>query len=96
MNLIIVLISGAVLSLIFHFIGAYADAKKTVWTVIILLWAAGTSIALSEIKPKGYTEIENMKGNNLLTDLLIIQAQPKISIYEMLEIKKSFAENKKK
>lgn len=96
MNLIIVLISGTVLSLIFHFIGVYADAKKTVWTVIILLWAAAVSIAMSEIKPKGYAEIEKMKGINPQTDLLIIQAQPKISIYEMLEIKKSFAENKKK
>ncbi|MCX6051646.1 MAG: hypothetical protein NTZ60_03950 [Campylobacterales bacterium] len=96
MNLIIVLISGTVLSIIFHFIGVYADAKKTVWTVIILLWAAAVSIAMSEIKPKGYAEIEKMKGNNPQTDLLIIQAQPKISIYEMLEIKKSFAENKKK
>lgn len=96
MNLIIVLISGTVLSIIFHFIGVYADAKKTVWTVIILLWAAGVSIAMSEIKPKGYAEIEKMKGINPQTDLLITQAQPKISIYEMLEIKKSFAENKKK
>ena len=46
---------------------------------------------MSEIKPKGYAEIEKMKGINPQTDLLIIQAQPKISIYEMLEIKKSFA-----
>ncbi|MFA6137005.1 MAG: hypothetical protein WC667_02850 [Sulfurimonas sp.] len=96
MNLTIILISGAVLSAILHFIGVYADAKKVVWIAIALIWAGAVNVAMSEIKPKGYQEIEKMKGNFAETDLLINEAQPEISIYEMLAIKKSFQENKKK
>ncbi|MDO8454372.1 MAG: hypothetical protein Q7S59_07365 [Sulfurimonas sp.] len=96
MNLTIILISGAVLSTILHFIGVYADAKKIVWIAITLIWAGAINVAMSEIKPKGYQEVEKMKGNNTETDLLINEAQPEISVYEMLAIKKSFAEQKKK
>ncbi|MFA6190989.1 MAG: hypothetical protein WC665_01425 [Sulfurimonas sp.] len=96
MNLTIILISGAILSIILHFIGVYADAKKIVWIVITLIWAGAINVAMSEIKPKGYLEIEKMKGNNTETDLLINEAQPEVSVYEMLAIKKSFAKQKKK
>jgi hypothetical protein len=95
MILTIILISAILLSLIFHFVGVYADAKKSVWVAIILFWAAATNIAMSEVKPNGYGEIEKMKGQNSETDLLIKEALPKISIYELIEIKQSFQEHKK-
>lgn len=95
MSLTIILISGAVFSLIVHFLGVYAGAKKIVWLTLAILWAGGINISMSEIKPKGYAEIQKMQGNNAQTDLLINQAQPEVSVYEMLKIKKSFSENKK-
>ncbi|MCX6076086.1 MAG: hypothetical protein NTW78_04275 [Campylobacterales bacterium] len=96
MNLTTILISGAILSIILHFIGVYAGAKKVVWVAIMLIWAGAINVAMSEIKPKGYEEIEKMKGNNTETDRLINEAQPEISVYEMLAIKKSFAEHTRK
>ncbi len=96
MNLTTILLSGAILSTILHFIGVYADAKKVVWIAITLIWAGAINVAMSEIKPKGYQEVEKMKGNYAETDLLINEAQPEISVYEMLAIKKSFAEHNKK
>ena len=93
MTLIIVLIAAFVLSVAFHFVGVYADAKKTVWVMIVLLWAAAINMAMSEIKPKGYIEVEKMKGQYDDVDLLIENSMPNISIYEILEIKNKF--NKK-
>ncbi|MFK5937938.1 MAG: hypothetical protein QM497_06010 [Sulfurimonas sp.] len=94
MTLMIVLLSAFILSIAFHFVGVYADAKKTVWVMIVLLWAAAINIAMSEVKPKGYAEIEKIKGQYKEVDLLIEKSMPNISIYEMLEIKNKF-NNKK-
>ena len=96
MTLFIVLLSALVLSIAFHFVGVYAGAKKTVWVMIILLWAAAINMAISEIKPKGYSEIEKLKGHYKEVDLLIEKSMPKISIYEMLEIKNKFNNEKSK
>jgi len=96
MTLFIVLLSALVLSIAFHFVGVYAGAKKTVWVMIILLWAAAINMAMSEIKPKGYSEIEKLKGHYKEVDLLIEKSMPKISIYEMLEIKNKFNNEKSK
>ena len=90
MNLIIILIVAVVLSTAFHFVGVYANAKKTVWLMIVLMWFGAINIAMSEIKPKGYEDIKIMKGKYKDVDLLIENAMPEISIYEMLKIKKSF------
>jgi len=96
MTLIIVLLSALVLSIAFHFAGVYAGAKKTVWTMIVLMWAAAINMAMSEVKPKGYTEIEKMKGQYKEVDLLIENSMPNISIYELLEIKNKFNDKKSK
>jgi uncharacterized membrane protein len=90
MTLIIVLLSAIILSIAFHFVGIYAGAKKTVWIMIVLMWAAAINMAMSEVKPKGYAEIEKMKGQYKEVDILIENAMPKISIYELLEIKNRF------
>ncbi len=90
MNLTIILIIGLVLSIAFHFIGVYAQAKKTVWIMIALMWAGAINIAMSEIKPKGYEDLKKMQGKYADTDKLIEESMPEISIYEMLLIKKSF------
>ena len=95
MTLIIVLLSATILSIAFHFAGVYAGAKKTVWIMIVLMWAAAINMAMSEVKPKGYVEIDKLKGQYKDVDLLIEEAMPKISIYEMLEIKNKFNEKKK-
>jgi len=89
-TLIIVLSSALTLSVAFHFVGVYADAKKTVWLMLVLMWAAVINISMSEVKPKGYEEIEKMKGKYKEVDLLIENSMPEISIYEMLEIKNKF------
>jgi len=90
MNIYILLIIATALSVSFHFIGVYAGAKKTVWFMLLLLWAGSISIAMSEIKPKGYEDLEKMKGQFSDTDALIQEALPEVSIYEMIGIKKSF------
>jgi len=90
MTLIIVLLSAIILSVAFHFAGVYAGAKKTVWIMIVLMWAAAINLSMSEITPKGYIEIEKMKGQYKDIDLMIKKSMPEISIYEMLEIKNSF------
>jgi uncharacterized membrane protein len=90
MTLFIVLLSALILSIAFHFVGVYADAKKTVWIMLVLMWAAAINLAMSEIKPQGYKEIIKMKGKYKDIDLMIEQSMPKISIYEMLEIKNKF------
>ncbi len=90
MSLNIILLIGVILSVGFHFIGVYADAKKTVWLMIILMWAGSINIAMSEIKPKGYEDVETMKGKYSDTDKLIEESMPQISIYEIILIKSSF------
>jgi len=93
MGLTIILIIAIVLSVIFHFIGVYAGAKKIVWLVIVLLWAGSINVAMSEIKPKGYKDIETMKGKYVNTDKIIENSLPEVSVYEMIKIKNSFKIN---
>ncbi len=96
MNLTIILISGVILSIAFHFAGVWADAKKTVWLVIVLVWAGVISIATSEVKPKAYEDIKKMHGKYKDTDKLIDKSMPKVSVYEMILIKNSFLKNEPK
>jgi hypothetical protein len=96
MTLTIVLIIAVILSMGFHFIGVYANAKKIVWIMLVIMWAGAINIAMSEIKPKGYEDIESMKGKYPDTDKLIKNAMPEVSIYEMIGIKKSFQKNEPK
>ena len=96
MNLYILLSVAIILSIGFHFIGVLAGAKKTVWFMLILMWAGSINIAMSEIKPKGYEDLEKMKGQFADTDALIEEALPEVSVYEMLSIKKSYQTHKPK
>lgn len=96
MSLPIILTIAILLSIVFHFVGVYAGAKKTVWIMLAIMWAGTFSVAMSEIKPKGYKEIEKMKGQFSDTDKLIEEAMPEVSIYEMILIKKSYSTNKPK
>ena len=92
----IVLIVALLLSVGFHFIGVYAGAKKIVWIMIALMWAGSINIAMSEIKPSGYEEIEKMKGQFSDTDKVIQEAGDEISVYELIGIKKSYISHKPK
>ena len=92
MSLAIILAVAIAISLGFHFIGVYAGAKKTVWLMLVLLWAGTINIAMSEIKPKGYEDIKKMTGNNEKTDFLIKEAWETVSVFEMLGIKQSYQE----
>ena len=96
MSLTIILIIAVILTVIFHFIGVYANAKKTVWVMLAIMWAGSISIALQEISPKGYEDLEKLKGKDAALDQLIQESLPEISIYEMLVIKKSELELKDK
>jgi uncharacterized membrane protein len=96
MSLAIILIVATFLSVAFHFVGVYANAKKTVWIMLVLMWAAAINLSMSEIKPKGYEDIKSMQGKYEEVDRLIENAKPEISIYEMLGIKKSFSEREPK
>jgi len=89
MSLTIILIIAIVLTIIFHFVGVYAGAKKIVWIVLALFWAGSISIAMQEIKPQGYKDLENLKGVDTELDQSIEDAMPEITIYEMLVIKKT-------
>ncbi len=89
MSLSIILIIAVLLSIGFHFIGIYANAKKIVWIMLVLMWAASINIAMSEVKPSAYEEIKKMQGQFDDTDKLIEEAGDEISVYEMLLIKKS-------
>jgi hypothetical protein len=95
MNLTILVVTGVVLSIIFHFIGVYAKAKYIVWVMLVLMWAGSISFAMNEISPKGYDYIKSIKGKYVDVDAQIEKALPKISLYEMLEIKKSYDEHQK-
>jgi len=88
MSLTIILIIAIILTIIFHFIGVYAGAKKVVWIVLALFWAGSISIAMQEIKPQGYKDLEKLQGVDTELDQSIQDAMPKITVYEMLVIKK--------
>ncbi len=88
MSLTIVLIIAIILTITFHFIGVYAGAKKTVWFMLLIMWAGSISIAMQEIKPQGYSDLEKLKGVDKELDNTIEEAMPKVSVYEMLVIKK--------
>ncbi|QOP43969.1 hypothetical protein FJR45_08410 [Sulfurimonas sediminis] len=90
MSLTFLLSIGIVLTIIFHFLGVYAGAKRIVWIAIILIWAAVISVATSEVKPKAYDDIKRMQGKYKDTDQLIDEAMPKVSVYEMIVIKNSY------
>lgn len=93
MTLATILSIALLLSIIFHFVGVYAQAKRIVWVVIFLLWAAAISIATSEVKPKAYEDVKKMQGKYADTDKIIEDSKPEISIYEMILIKNSFIAN---
>jgi len=95
-SLSIIIICAILLSIAFHFVGVYAGAKKSVWVMLILMWAAAISIATSEVKPKAYEDLKEMKGKYSDTDALIKNSMPKISVYEMILIKNSFINNENK
>ena len=88
MSLTIILIIAVILTIAFHFLGVYAGAKKVVWIVLALFWAGSISIAMQEIKPQGYTDLEKVKGVDTELDATIQEAMPKVTIYEMIVIKK--------
>jgi len=90
MNLTIILTIAVLLSIGFHYVGVYAQAKKTVWIMIVLMWAAAINIAMSEVKPKAYEDLKKIEGKYADTDALIKESMPEISIYEMILIKSSF------
>ena len=90
MSLSIIIIIALLLSIGFHFIGVYVNAQKTIWTMIVLMWAGSINIAMSEIKQKGYEDIKKLQGKYTDTDKLIEEAKPEISVYEMILIKNSF------
>ncbi len=96
MSLSIILFAGVILSVIFHFIGVKADARKTVWLTLVIMWAGSINIAMSEIKPKGYEDLKKIEGKYEDTDKLIQDAKPEISIYEMILIKSSFVKHEPK
>ncbi len=96
MSLPIILTIAILLSIAFHFVGVFVGAKKSVWLMLVLMWAGTFSIAMNEIKPNGYKEIEKIKGQFDDTDKLIEEAMPEVSIYEMIVIKKSYNSNKPK
>lgn len=96
MSLTVILIIAISISIGFHFIGVYAGAKKTVWLMLVIMWAGSINIAMSEIKPSGYEDIKKMRGQFSDTDKLIEEAMPTVSVYEMLSIKKSYQINNPK
>ncbi|WP_457744257.1 hypothetical protein [Sulfurimonas sp.] len=96
MSLAILVIIGIILTIIFHFIGVYANAKRTVWIAILLIWAGAISIATQEVKPKAYDEIKSMQGKYTDTDKLIKEAMPTVSLYELINIKNSYLQHKQK
>lgn len=96
MSLTIILIIATILSIGFHFLGVYANAKKTVWLMIVLMWAGATNIAMSEVKPKAYADIKKMQNKYEDTDKIIQESQPEVSVYEMILIKSSFIKHEPK
>ncbi len=93
MSLNIILVIAVIVSIGFHFIGVYAGAKKTVWFMLVLMWAGSISIATGEVKPSAYDEVKKIKGQFADTDKLILEAGETMSLYEFLLIKKSYIKN---
>ncbi len=93
MSLTIILVVGVILSIAFHFIGVYVNAKKIVWIMIALMWAGSFSIAMNEVKPSAYEEIKKIQGQYADTDKLIEEAGEHMSLYQFLVIKKSYIKN---
>ena len=89
MSLTIILTVAIILTVIFHFIGVYAKAQKFVWVALILIWAGSISIAMQEIKPKGYEDLKKIQGKDPVLDKVIADAMPTITVYEMIVIKKT-------
>lgn len=96
MSLSVILIIGIILSIGFHYIGVYVNAKKTIWLMLVIMWAGSINIAMSEIKPKGYDKIDKIKGQFADTDELIKEAGDEISVYEMVVIMESYQINSPK
>jgi hypothetical protein len=96
MSLTIILIVAILLSIGFHFLGVYANARKTVWLMMILMWAGAINIAMSEVKPKAYEDIKKMQNKYEDTDKIIQESQPEVSVYEMILIKSSFVKHEPK
>ena len=96
MSLTILLTVGVILSIAFHFVGIYAGAKKTVWLMIVLMWAGSINIAMSEVKPKAYDDLKKIEGKYEDTDALIKESLPAVSVYEMILIKGSFVKHEPK
>ena len=96
MSLTIILIVAILLSIGFHFLGVYANARKTVWLMMILMWAGAINIAMSEVKPKAYEDIKKMQNKYEDIDKIIQESQPEVSVYEMILIKSSFVKHEPK
>jgi len=96
MSLTIILAVAIALSIGFHFVGVLAGAKKTVWLMLVLIWAGAINIAMSEVKPKAYEDIKKMQGQFEDTDTIIKDAGDHVSIYEMINIKHSYQVHKPK
>ncbi len=92
----IILTVAVILTVIFHFIGVYVKAQRIMWIMLAIMWAGSISIALQEISPKGYEDLEKIKGKDADLDKLIEESLPQISVYEMLVIKKAQLELKKR
>lgn len=96
MSLTIILIVAIILSIGFHFIGVYTGAKKTIWLMLVIMWAGSINIAMSEIKPSGYEKVKSVEGKFADTDKLIKEAGNEISVYEMVVIMQSYQINSPK
>ena len=96
MSLWILLTIAVIVSVGFHFIGVYVNAKKTIWVMLALMWAGSISIAMSEVKPSAYEEIAKIQGQYTDTDALIEEAGEHMSLYQFLVIKKSYIINNPK
>ncbi len=96
MTLPILLGVAVLLSIGFHFLGVYVEAKKTIWVTLVFVWAIVIGTAMNEVKPSGYEAIEKMKGQYSDTDKLIQEAGEEISLYELIVIKKSYQINNPK
>ncbi|MEA1891689.1 MAG: hypothetical protein U9N33_03155 [Campylobacterota bacterium] len=96
MSLTIILIIAVILTVAFHFIGVYVDAKKTIWIMLVIMWAGAISIALGDVKPSAYDEIAKIQGQYDDTDKLIEEAGDSMSLYQFLVIKKSYIKNNPK
>ena len=93
MSLMTLIIAGLIVSLGFHFVGVYTNSKKTVWIMLVFVWAMAIGTSMHEIKPAGYADIKKMKGQFSDTDKLIEESMPEVSLYEMILIKRSYLIN---